>query len=163
MTLRLPTAVRAAALFLVLATAATGQETAAPSSAEQFHRRLGSVGLDLRHVYTVRDAALDREDLHISLSDGTLAFTESVDGRITGAFFEGEGEVLLSPPSQVERASLARFTGAAILNEKFATAYFRFDDDTYAKLLPGLRPKPEVPVVAEDAEPQERETPAQFV
>lgn len=162
MTLRLHTALRSAALLLLaLGAAAAGQETLSPI--EQLHRRLGHVGLDPQRVYIVRDASLEREDLHISLSDGTLAFTESVDGHITGAFFEGEGEVLLSPPGQVERASLARFTGAAILNEKFSTAYFRFDDDTYEKLLPSLRPKPAAPVAAEDADPLERETPAQFV
>lgn len=165
MTLR-PRTVAGSAVLLLLALGATAlaaQEAPAPSPAAQLYRRLSNLGLDAQRVYTVRDAALDREDLHISLSDGTLAFTESVDGRITGAFFEGEGEILLSPPSQVERESLARFTGSAILSEKFSTAYFRFDDDTYQQLLPGLRPKPAVPVAPEDAEPRERETPAQFV
>ena len=32
------------------------------------------------------------------------------------------------------------FTGAAILEEKFVTAYFRFNDDTFAELKPSLRP-----------------------
>ena len=32
------------------------------------------------------------------------------------------------------------FTGAAILEEKFVTAYFRFNDDTFAELQPSLRP-----------------------
>ena len=32
------------------------------------------------------------------------------------------------------------FTGAAILEEKFVTAYFRFNDDTFAELQPALRP-----------------------
>jgi hypothetical protein len=150
-------------LLLVLGASSAAQEAPAPSPAAQLYRQLANVRLDPQRVYTVRDAALDREDLHISLTDGTLAFTEGVDGHITGAFFEGEGEILLSPPNQVERASLARFTGAAILNEKFSTAYFRFNDDTYDQLLPDLRPKTVAPVPAEDAEPGENETPAQFV
>jgi len=151
------------ATLLLLAATSAAQQASAPSPAAQLYRQLGNVRLDPQRVYAVRDANLDREDLHISLNEGTLAFTESVDGRITGAFFEGEGEILLSPPNQVERASLARFTGAAILNEKFSTAYFRFNDDTYETLLPGLRPKAAVPVASEDAEPGERETAAQFV
>lgn len=150
-------------LILLLVAAGAAQEAPAPSPAAQFYHQLGNVGLDLQRVYRVRDADLDREDLHISLSDGTLAFTESVDGHVTGAFFEGEGEVLLAPPDLVERESLARFTGAAILNERFSTAYFRFNDDTYQQLLPRLRPLPASRPPVEDAEPGEGGTPAQFV
>jgi hypothetical protein len=39
----------------------------------------------------------------------------------------------------VERASLALFTGAAILEETFSTAYFRFNDGTFDELKPFLR------------------------
>lgn len=60
-------------------------------------------------------------------------------GRITGAFFEGDGEVLLVPPNDVERKSMSLFTGMAILEERFTTAYFRFNDNTAAELQPGLR------------------------
>jgi len=103
------------------------------------YRKLRDVGLDPAAVYNVRDAAIQREDLHITLDDGTLAFVRSVDGRVTGAFFEGEGEVLLFPPNQAERGSLALFTGAAVLEEKFTTAYFRFNDQTAEDLKPALR------------------------
>ena len=101
------------------------------------------MALDNSRVYKVRDVAFDRAAFHITLDDGTIAFTEDVAGHVTGAFFEGEGEVLLSPPNQVERASMALFTGAAILEEKFLTAYFRFNDSTFAELQPSLRPTDE--------------------
>src|SRR6266496_2615465 len=91
------------------------------------------------NVFRIREAALDRGPLHITLDDGTIAFSEAADGRITGACFHGYGEILLSPPNAMERASLASFTGAAILEEKFSTAYFRFNDDLYAQLKPFLR------------------------
>src|SRR5438034_753649 len=35
---------------------------------------------------------------------------------------------------------MAMFTGAAILEERFVTAYFRFNDETFAELQPSLRP-----------------------
>jgi hypothetical protein len=108
--------------------------------AEAMYLQLRSVGLDKSRVYHVREATLDRSALHITLNDGTMAFTEDVAGRVTGAFFEGDGEVLLMPPNQVERASMSLFTGAAILEEKFLTAYFRFNDDTFRDLQPSLRP-----------------------
>jgi Peptidase family M1 domain len=108
------------------------------NSSENLYLQLRSVGLDQSRVYRVRDVSIVRGAFHITLNDGTIAFTEDVVGRVTGAFFEGDGEILLSPPTQYERASMTLFTGAAILEERFATAYFRFNDDTFAELLPSL-------------------------
>ena len=108
--------------------------------AEALYLKLSSVGLNPVRVYSVREVTFDRAAFHITLEDGTIAFTEDVMGRVTGAFFEGDGEVLMSPPDQVERSSMALFTGAAILEEKFGTAYFRFNDDTFTELQAQLRP-----------------------
>jgi hypothetical protein len=108
--------------------------------AESLYLNLRSVGLDPAKVYRVREASLERAALHISLDDGTIAFTEDAGGHVTGAFFKGDGEVLLFPPNTTERASLAQFTGAAILEEKFSTAYFRFNDGVFNELQPRLRP-----------------------
>jgi hypothetical protein len=107
--------------------------------AEALYLQLGQVGLDAARVYQVRGASLDRSSVHITLEDGTIGFTQDVMGRITGAFFEGEGEVLLTPPNAVERRSMSLFTGMAILEEHFTTAYFRFNDDAAAELRPDLR------------------------
>src|SRR5215469_14209307 len=134
----------ALALALTCVCAAQTARPAAPGPAESLYLELHSVGLDQARVYTVRDASLDRGPIHISLDSGTIAFTKSVGGHITGAFFNGDGEILLMPPNNVERASLAFFTGAAILEERFSSAYFRFNDDSFSKLAPALRP-PEEP------------------
>ena len=101
------------------------------------------MGLDPQRVYRVRDASIDRPNLHLDFDDGTLAFTEDICGRITGAFFEGEGEIRLRPPNRVERGSLALFTGMAILEEQFTSAYLRFNDDTAAVLQRFLTPAAE--------------------
>jgi Peptidase family M1 domain len=113
--------------------------THAPGVAESAYLQLSSVGLDTGRVFRVRDGSLDRPSIHITLEDGTIAFTRDVLGRITGAFFEGDGEVLLVPPNEVERKSMSLFTGMAILEERFSTAYFRFNDDTGRELHSGLR------------------------
>jgi peptidase M1-like protein len=107
--------------------------------AEALYLQLGQVGLDPARVYQVRGASLDRSAIHITLEDGTIGFTQDVMGRITGAFFEGDGEVLLTPLNEVERRSMSLFTGMAILEEHFATAYFRFNDDAASQLRPDLR------------------------
>jgi hypothetical protein len=111
----------------------------AQKPAEVLYLQLGQVGLDPSRVYQVRSAAINRPGLEISLEDGTIAFTQDVMGRITGAFFEGYGEVLLTPPNEVERRSMNLFTGMAILEERFETAYFRFNDAAEAELVPDLR------------------------
>ena len=122
------------------ASPAAAKPIAQSISAETLYLQLRSVGLDKSRVYRIRETSFDRAAFHFTLDDGTIAFTEDVAGRITGAFFEGDGEVLLVPPDQAERASMAMFTGAAILEERFVTAYFRFDDETFAELQPALRP-----------------------
>ncbi len=110
-----------------------------PGPAKSLYLQLNNVGLDPTRVFRVREISLDRPAIHITLEDGTIAFTQDVMGKITGAFFEGDGEVLLAPPNDVERKSMSLFTGMAILEERFSTAYFRFNDDTAAQLQPGLR------------------------
>ena len=102
--------------------------------AEQLFLRLGSVGLDAARVYHVRDVHVDRPGLYLTLEDGTIAFTEDVLGRVTGALFEGEGEVLVLPPDRAERSSLALFTGSAVLEERFRFGYLRFNDRSYEEL-----------------------------
>ncbi len=114
-------------------------QTAGRVAPLELYRELRTVGLDAERVHRVRDVTLDRSAVHITFIDGTIAFTRAVDGHVTGAFFEGEGEVLLSPPNQVERSTLAFYTGAAILEEHFSTTYLRFNDNTYEQLLPQLR------------------------
>jgi hypothetical protein len=118
---------------------AHGQTQAGPATA--LYRQISEVGLDAKQVYNIREGALDREDVHISLDEGTIAFTESVNGHITGALFEGEGTVLIVPPNQVERHSLGMFTKSAVLNQRFTAAYFRFDDLRFVHdLQPYLQP-----------------------
>jgi hypothetical protein len=116
-----------------------------PGPAESLYLQLSNVGLDPAHVFGVRDSSIDRPAIHITLEDGTIAFTHDVLGRITGAFFEGDGEVLLVPPKEVERKSMSLFTGMAILEERFSTAYFRFNDNTAAELQPGFRAPEDAP------------------
>src|SRR5947209_3015496 len=71
--------------------------------AEALYLQLHSVELDPTRVYEVRNAAVDYPKLHITLDDGKIGFTTDVFGNVTGAFFEGDGELLIVPPDQAER------------------------------------------------------------
>jgi len=103
------------------------------------YRALRSAGLDESRVFHVREAVLERGELHIYLTDGTIAFTQEVAGRVTGAYFQGEGEVLMRPPDLTEHASLGLFSGLGVLNEHFSAAYVRFNGDIPSELKPFLR------------------------
>jgi hypothetical protein len=121
-------------------TSALGQAAPSQSGAVALYRELLSPSLDAKDVYQVRDVSIMKEDLHISISDGTIAFVREVNGHITGAMFEGVGEVLLVPPNRAERTSLALFTGSAVLEQRFQSAYLRFADDKIVnELRSGLR------------------------
>jgi len=121
-------------------TPAGGQALPSQSGAVALYRELLNPSLDAKDVYQVRDVSIMMEDLHISISDGTIAFVREVNGRITGAMFEGVGEVLLVPPNRAERTSLALFTGSAVLEQRFQSAYLRFADDKIVnELRSGLR------------------------
>src|SRR5512140_2561248 len=119
---------------------AWGQAAAAQSGAVALYRELLNPSFDAKDVYQVREVSIMLEDLHISISDGTIAFVREVNGRITGAMFEGVGEVLLVPPNRAERTSLALFTGSAVLEQRFQSAYLRFADEKIVnELKSGLR------------------------
>ena len=101
----------------------------------ELYEQLSSVGLDAQNVLTVRDASIDKEDLHLSFTEGTLGLLRAVDGHVTGALFSGEGQILIIPPRPEEKQSMALFTGSAVLNEQFTFAYLRFDDPALIELL----------------------------
>ena len=130
---------------LALATIPALGQTAPPQfGAVALYRELLNPSFDAKDVYQVREVSIMMEDLHISISDGTIAFVREVNGRITGAMFEGVGEVLLVPPNRAERTSLALFTGSAVLEQRFQSAYFRFSDDQItSELRSGFRGHPD--------------------
>ena len=130
----------------------------ASPSVQTLYRQLRSIGLDTNQVYKIRDAVLDREDLHFYMNDGVIAFTQTVEGRITGAYFRGDGEILIRPPNNSERSSLGLFTGQGVLNEQFGAGYLRFNDDTARELQQFLRPvgDEKADFLAENLEPATR-------
>jgi hypothetical protein len=66
----------------------------------------------------------------------------AIDGHITGAFFQGDGEILVLPPDRAERTSLALFIQSGVLDTQFHTAYLRFfDDKLVQELRAGFRPE----------------------
>src|SRR5215469_1112110 len=124
---------------------ASAQRPAAPGTALALYRDLLNPILNAADVYQIREVNIDREDLHLALSDGTIGLMRTADGRVTGAIFEGTGEILLLPPNRAERTSLVLFTGSGVLEQAFNSAYMRFfDDKLVEELRAGFRPAEEV-------------------
>jgi hypothetical protein len=101
--------------------------------------QLSKVRLDKSQIYSVRDITINRDVLSISLNRGAIAFTEAIDGRVTGAVFIGSGDILAIPPDPIEKRQLFRYTKSALLSEHFETAIFRFTDGTWEDVLKEYR------------------------
>src|SRR5262245_62140362 len=111
-------------VLLLVATAATlplsAQQPAnagGTATAVNLYRDFLSPTFSPQDIFEVREVLIEREDLHFALNDGVLAFMKAVDGHVTGAVFEGQGEMLLRPPDRAERSSLNLFTGSAVLEQ----------------------------------------------
>ncbi|MGH9814339.1 MAG: hypothetical protein ACRD4T_14505, partial [Candidatus Acidiferrales bacterium] len=103
-------------------------------SPKELLERLQGVELDAANSFQVSELYLRREAVRLTLRHGLLVFLEPVDGRVTGAVFEGAGEILVLPPDLPERQQMAKFTGSPILAETFESLYLRFSEETYAAL-----------------------------
>lgn len=116
-------------------------------SGQQLLDEILSVELDPEACYRVRDVFVEREDIRLYLTDGYLIFGKPVAGRPVLALFTAteptdEGEVLIIPPSERERASLNRALGEPVLDEKFRTATLYFTDDTAEAIRAGFATAP---------------------
>jgi len=109
-------------------------------------RQLRDVKVDPGQIYVLRGAQLVRDRAKIFFNRGYIGFFTKAAGEITGAVYVGEGEILLIPPTQVEKESLARFIHSPILEEQFSMAILRFTDQTARELIAvGERPEPDDP------------------
>jgi hypothetical protein len=110
------------------------------SDPRELLRQLNDATIDPSQIYALRDAQITRDRVRIFFNRGFFGLLKQTMGEINGAVFAGDGEVLLTPPTAVEKLSLAQFTQTPILEERFTTAYLRFTDATAKELLARARP-----------------------
>ncbi len=136
----------AALLAGMFALALAQARAQAPTDAHQLIDELNNVSLDPTQVFVLRHAQIARDRVRIYFNRGFIGFFPPVAGQVTGAVFSGEGEVLLVPPNASEKRNLAEFTGAAVLEEPFKSAYLCFTDRTAEELRAfARRPDPDDP------------------
>ncbi len=117
---------------LALAFFATQTPRAAQPATEELrlYRALNAFALTGGSV-DVQDFALTRDRVQMTLT-GTIHFAGTVDNRVTGAVFIGQGTMKADvPPSAFEQDHVRRMIGADRVESDFRTAVFRWTDDTY--------------------------------
>ncbi len=82
----------------------------------------------------VSNLTLHRDAATFHLRSGAICFVAPVAGKVTGAVFVGEGELVLDPRSPSETASLKLLTKGSEFVENFSQAVFRFTDTSYDEL-----------------------------
>src|SRR5258708_16746893 len=116
-------------LAVVLGTRLLSAQTTSPAGeAMSMYRQILNPAFSPEDVHRVRNVSIDRDDLHIVLTDGVIGLIRPVNAHVTRAVFEGAGHILLLPPDRAERTSLALFTNSGVLDDSFGVAYFRFFD-----------------------------------
>lgn len=104
-----------------------------PPNSNAFYQQLRtlSTGGD---VITVSNLELHRDAATFTLRNGSIAFFNEVNGKITGAVFMGNGHLHITPPIPAERHSLSLMTHAEEVDEDFDQVVFRFTDGTAAEI-----------------------------
>lgn len=87
----------------------------------------GSESITVSHFTLKRDAAV------FTLS-GTFTLYGEVNGKVTGAVFEGSGHLHITPPTSEEKHNLMILNKSEVFDEDFDSAVFRFTDGTAAEL-----------------------------
>ena len=124
-------------LAAVGATAQTPPEPQASDGATTYAALMG-VRFDSSQGLLVQDLRLERGPAIFYLGRGTWIPLSPVGGRVTGAYFVGEGRLLFEPPEGVERDQLEKFTESRVLDEPFTSLYLRFTDGTADAVTDGI-------------------------
>ena len=91
--------------------------------------------------FAIEGFTLKRDVATFEFRRGTLTFFSPVNGRVTGAIFQGDGHFLLKPATPLERASIQRYTKQDQVDEDFDEVVFRFTDNTQRAFLQGVKNK----------------------
>jgi hypothetical protein len=78
----------------------------------------------------VKDLKLEREGGTFQFDSGQFYFYAPVDGKVTGAVFEGKGRFELTPKAASEKHSLSLLTKSDSMSQEFTTLVLRFTDGT---------------------------------
>lgn len=93
-----------------------------PSPAAAVWNALSAPAMDPGKSAHAENVEIIRDRVHITLTDGTIEFTQPVDGVAFGAVFHGRGRVQVDPPNPAEAQQLRLFTKQDRLDFPFSDA-----------------------------------------
>ena len=82
----------------------------------------------------VNNLVLKRDAAIFTLISGEIYFAPTVQDRNVGAVFIGEGELSLTPPTEIEKHNLSLFINQPEIKEKFDRLVLRFSDKTFEEI-----------------------------
>jgi hypothetical protein len=100
----------------------------AGSPASTVWNALSAPAMDPAKSAHAENVNIIRDHVRINLTDGTIQFTQPVNGVVFGAVFHGKGRLLAEPPNPQEAQQLRLFTKQDKLNVEFTDATFSFTD-----------------------------------
>ncbi|HKW16545.1 MAG TPA: M1 family aminopeptidase [Terriglobales bacterium] len=125
-------------LSLVIFTGVLQSQTPAPNS-DPVYQQLRNIALSSESV-TVSNLDLKRDAATFHLRTGMVCFVAPVQGKVTGAVFVGDGNMVLDPPSLDEAKSLKLLTKENEFSENFEHLVLRFTDSTYEEIRKAGKP-----------------------
>ena len=82
----------------------------------------------------ISNVVLRRDAATFTLTQGELEFFGEVNGKVTGAVFQGKGHLHLTPPTAIERHNMEILTKRPEFDEDISQVVFRFSDRTAEEL-----------------------------
>lgn len=114
-------------LFLLSGQECFGQ-AAAGAPAAAVWSALSTPAMDPAKSAHAENVEIVRDKLRIILTEGTIQFTQPVNGVVFGAVFHGNGRLRADPPNPLEAQQLRLFTKQDKLDAPFTDATFCFTD-----------------------------------
>ena len=105
-------------------------------------REVGKAADDFAGPYaTVNNLVLKRDAATFTLTSGEIYFAPAVEDRNVGAVFIGEGELTLTPPTDIEKHNLSLFINETAIKESFDRLVLRFSDKTFEEIKSSAQAK----------------------
>ncbi|OGC76951.1 MAG: hypothetical protein A2Z27_06410 [candidate division Zixibacteria bacterium RBG_16_50_21] len=110
-----------------------------PVNGLSVYQELKKLELDAGKIAEVQDFTIRKDAATFRLTRGRIYLTRPVQGQVTGAVYIGQGTFEFTPPTEIEKYQLKKFTGDSVLQAKFSELCLRYTDQTLTELVSGLR------------------------
>ena len=119
--------------LLTLVPTAFAADAAPGANTDLTYQQLRNLTLGGESV-TVSNFTFKRDAATFHLQSGSFCFVSPVQGKVTGAVFVGDGNLVISAPSAAERSMLKLLTKEDEFSENFSHMVLRFTDTSYDEL-----------------------------